>query len=257
MTLTRAWGVVLMAAVIAGGCATGGGDDVVIGERSDARTRAKAHTELAAGYYELGNMGVALDELKTAIKADSDYARAYDVQGLVFMELRENDKAESSFERALRLAPNDPGVLHNYGWFLCQTGREKESIPHFMKAIAQPLYQAPAKSYAAAGQCSLKLKNDKDATEFFNRALRLDPNNLVALPAYAEMNYRLGRMQDARAMIGRYNKLVPPTAASLWLALRIERRIGDRAAEASYAVQLRQRFQGSKEYQNLVQGKFE
>ena len=251
-----AWGLVLMAAVIAGGCVTTG-DDVIIGEKSDARTRARAHTELAAGYYQLGNMGVALEELKTAIRVDSDYAQAYDVQGLVFMALRENAKAESSFDRALRLAPDDPGILHNYGWFLCQTGREKESISRFMKAIAQPLYQTPAKSYAAAGQCSFKMNNDKDAAEFFNRALRLDPNNLVALPAYAEMNYRLGRMQEARALIGRYNKLVPPSAASLWLALRIERRIGDRSAEASYAVQLRQRFQGSNEYQNLVQGKFE
>lgn len=251
-----AWGLVLMAAVIAAGCVTTG-DDVIIGEKSDARTRAKAHTDLAAGYYQLGNMGVALEELKTAIRVDSDYAQAYDVQGLVFMALRENSKAEDSFDRAMRLAPDDPGILHNYGWFLCQTGREKESISRFMKAIAQPLYQTPARSYAAAGQCSFKMKNDKDAAEFFNRALRLDPNNVVALAAFADMDYRLGRLQEARALIGRYNQLVPPSAASLWLALRIERRIGNRSAEASYAAQLRQRFQGSPEYQNLVQGKFE
>ena len=41
--------------------------------------------------------------------------------GLVYMQLKENSRAEESFERALRLSPNDADINHNYGWFLCQT----------------------------------------------------------------------------------------------------------------------------------------
>ena len=33
------------------------------GNESDARNRARIHTELAAGYFELGNIGVALEEV--------------------------------------------------------------------------------------------------------------------------------------------------------------------------------------------------
>ena len=61
----------------------------------------------------------------------------------------------------------------------------------------------------------------------------------------------------ARTLIGRFNKLIEPTAESLWLALRVERKLGDKSAEAGHATQLRRRFSGSKEYQDLLKGEFE
>jgi len=54
-----------------------------------------------------------------------------------------------------------------------------------------------------------------------------------------------------------FNKLVEPSAESLWLALRIERKLGDTATEMSLATQLRRRFPGSREYQALVKGIYE
>lgn len=233
----------------------------IIGERADARSRAKAHTDLAAAYYEAGNMGVALEEIRYALAADANYSPAYNVQGLVYMDLKDNAAAQRSFDRALQLTPNDPDLLHNYGWFLCQTGRDAESVQYFLKAIGAPLYRAPAKSYAAAGQCTLRRASDPkaldQAAEYFERALRLDPNNVVALLAYAELQYRRDRLREAQALVARFNKLVEPTAASLWLALRIERRLGDRPAETALATQLRRRYPNSAEYRDFLQGKFE
>src|SRR5439155_98792 len=84
-----------------------------------ARERARIHTELAGSYYQRGNLGVALAEARTAIAADSSYAPAYNVLGLVYSDLRENGEAEGAFERSLRLNPNDPDANHNYAWFLC------------------------------------------------------------------------------------------------------------------------------------------
>ena len=79
--------------------------------------------------------------------------------GLVYMDLRENELAAQSLERALRLAPNDADINHNYGVFLCQTQREPDSIRYFMQAIKNPLYSAPWRSYSAAGVCTLRTKN--------------------------------------------------------------------------------------------------
>jgi len=59
---------------------------------TDELSRARIHTELAAGYMELGNYGVSLQEAGEALKANPDYAPAYSVLGLVYMELRD-DKA--------------------------------------------------------------------------------------------------------------------------------------------------------------------
>lgn len=94
----------------------------------DPRASAKAHGELAAGYIEVGNFSVALDEAKVAVDTDATYAPAHSILGLVHMELRDQVQAQQSFERALRLDEKDPDINHNYGWFLCQTGREREAV---------------------------------------------------------------------------------------------------------------------------------
>ena len=229
----------------------------VVGEVGDPRNRARAHTELAAAYFERGSMAVALEELRVATEADSSYAPAHGMLGLVYMDLKENRLAEESFERALRLSPNDPDINHNYAWFLCNTGRDKDSIRYFAQALRNPLYPTPWRSYSAAGVCSLKAGNVKDAEEFFQRALKLEPDERSSLIKLGEIRYRQGQMDEARRLVSRYNKLSTPNAESLWLALRIERKMGERVAEQSYANQLRRRFPGSDEYRALQRGQYD
>src|SRR4029079_19656394 len=45
--------------------------------------RADLHTDLGAGYYERGQMDIALEELNEAVKIDPNYAKAYNIYGLV------------------------------------------------------------------------------------------------------------------------------------------------------------------------------
>jgi len=265
-------GALLLAAVIAGCASTDGGgsaprpdggvqspdsDTSLVGEVRDARTRAKAHADLAGAYYELGNLGVALEEARISIQADPSYAPAYNVLGLVNMELKDNAGADANFRRGLQLAPQDPDLNHNYGWFLCQSGREEQSIQWFLNAIRNPLYQTPAKSFAAAGRCVVK-RNPTEAATYFDRALRLDPNSLQALLPYADLLYQRGQLQEAKVLVARFNRLVPDgTPESLWLGVRIERKLGDRLAEATLANQLRRRYAGSTEYQALQRGDYD
>ncbi len=227
------------------------------GEVSDPRNRAKVHAELAALYYGRGNMAVALEELRIAASADANYPLTYSLFGLVYMELRENRLAEENFQRALRLSPNDPDINHNYGRFLCQTGRENDSIKYFLQAVRNPLYPAPWRSYSAAGQCSLRKDNIKEAEEFFLRALRQEPDDPSSLLYLGQIRYRQGSLEEARKLVSRFNKIVTPTSESLWLALRVERKLGERIAESSYANQLRRRFANSREYQLLQRGEYD
>jgi len=229
----------------------------IVGEVGDPRNRARVHTELAAAYYERGNMAVALEELRLATEADSSYALAHSMVGLVYAELKETSKADDSFQRALRLSPSDPEINHAYGVFLCQSGREKESIGYFLQAIRNPLYGAPARSYAAAGMCSVRMKNTKDAEEFFVRALKLDADEPAALLQLGQIRYRQGNMDDARKLVSRHLKLASPSPESLWLAVKVERKSGERTAEQGYANQLRRRFPGSPEYQALQRGNYD
>jgi type IV pilus assembly protein PilF len=232
----------------------------IIGEVGEPRNRARLHTELASLYYSAGNLGVALEELRTAAAADSSYAPIHGMFGLVYMQLKETNRAEESFERALRLSPNDADINHNYGWFLCQTGREPASIKYFLHAVRNPLYPTPWRSYSAAGVCTLRTDGaakQKDAEAYFERALRLEPDEPTSLLNLAQIRYRQGSVDEARKLVARHNKVAALSSESLWLALRIERKLGERVAEQSYANQLRRRFPQSREFQALQRGQYD
>jgi type IV pilus assembly protein PilF len=258
--------VALFAAMLAG-CQSmtggGGGAEPTIestelrGEAGEPRNRAKIHTELASLYYQRRNYPVALEELRIATAADANYAPAYSLYGLLYMDLKENQLAQTNFERALRLSPTDPDINHNFGLFLCQTGRENDSLKYFMQAVRNPLYPTPWRSYSTAGVCAMRKDNLKDAEGYFIQALRQEPNDPNSLLALGQIRYRQGNLEEARRLVGRYNRLVDPTSESLWLALRIERKAGERVAESSFSNQLRRRFQTSREYQLLQRGEYD
>lgn len=257
--------VVLVTVIFMAGCATGkwGADrsaEQPMSQQiatSDTRQRAKVHTELGALYMQRGNMGVALEEARKALSADATYAPAYNLMGLVYMQLREDRDAEKNFEQALALAPSDAETNNSFGWFLCQTGREQRSIQYFHAAIKSPLYATPAMPYTNAGICSMRLKDDKAAEDYFIKALRLDGNNDRALYFLADITYRQGRLGAARQYLADLHRVIEPNQESLWLAVRIEHKLGDREAEARFVAQLRRKFPGTPELQKQMQGQYE
>lgn len=237
------------------GCGTPSGGEQATPEqyRSRASASAKVHTELAGMYYERAQMGIALGEIDMALQADPNYAPAYNVRGLIHMALREHKEAEDDFQQSLRLDRNDSQAHNNYGWFLCERGKEKESIPHFMAALKNPLYATPEIAYLNAGKCSRKAGNDRDAEEFLQRALQVQPGLPQALLAMAELNFDNGDYAAAKKyFVGFSERSDSLTAEQLWLAVRIQRKAGDRNAEASYGMQLRKRFPDARETRLLM-----
>jgi type IV pilus assembly protein PilF len=227
-------------------------------QQADARTRAELHTQLGAGYYELRNYAVALEELNEALRADPNHGPAYNMIGLVYMALREDAAAEQNFMHALRLNPLDSDANNNYGWFLCQRQRHAEGIKHFMSAVKNPLNHNPDKSFDNAGLCARASGDNAGATQYFERALGVQPAQPQALYQLAELAFQRGDTAAAKDFLTRLNRTGSTfSAEALWLALRIERRLGDREAEASYGLQLRRNFPDSREAQALLNRQYE
>jgi type IV pilus assembly protein PilF len=200
-------------------------------EDTDAQSRARIHSELAAGYLELGNYGVALQEATEALKSDPNFVAAHNVLGLAYMELRDDKSAEASFQRALRINSLDSDSNNNYGWFLCQRKREKDSIKYFLDALRNPLYTTPEKSWVNAGLCARQSGDQKNAEEYFQRAVKLRPNQSQALQNLADMAYGRRDFVGAKTYLSRVQRDAGlPSAEFLWLALRVERQLGDRNA---------------------------
>jgi type IV pilus assembly protein PilF len=248
--------LVLIVSLLAG-CASSGGGSAGTPQRDTTRAQASAriHTELASAYYERTQYAVALQEIGVALQVDPDYAPAYTVRALVRMALREDEQADADFRRSLQLDSSNSETHNNYGWFLCQRGRAKESIKRFQEALKNPLYETPETAYANLGVCSKKAGLMKEAESNLQRALILRPGMPEALFGLADWSYDSGDYAGAKSYFLRFSQVSPDlTAEQLWLAVRIERKMRDRNSEASYTLQLRKRFPESRETQLLSQG---
>lgn len=252
----------LAAAVFVTGCASSPGaaapgEAPVLSDQTDGQRRARIRLQLAVGYYEQRQMGVALDEIRQALAADPAFAEAYVMRALIYMDMGEGKLAEENFVQAIKLSPNNPDFNNNYGWFLCQNGKEKESIAYFDAALKNRTYQSPGKALNNAGICSMKLKNKAAAERYFSQAFQYDPGNPTTNSNLARIYYEQGDYERARFYIGRVMKSDVMTADVLWLAIKIERKLGDRTAESSLATQLRRRHGGSAEFAAYQRGAFD
>jgi type IV pilus assembly protein PilF len=223
---------------------------------SEARRRAQIRLELATGYYQQRNYAQALEELRTAVAADPTHAQSYGLLGLVYMDLGDRQRAEENFQRALRIAPDDSELLNNYGWYLCQTDRPRESIAQFQAALKDPLYATPARPLHNAGICSMRAGDAAGAEAYFQRSFQIDPRNPVAMYHLGELYLKRGDVDRARFMSQRLLQSYPASAETLWLAIRVDRKAGDRDSLASLSAQLRRQFPASREANLLQRGAF-
>ena len=218
------------------------------------KDRAAVHVELGAGYYERGQMDVALEELNEAATLDPTNPRVYNIYGLVYAMLGDNPKAEQNFQRALALAPQDSDIRHNWGWYLCSNDRPREAIPEFELALRNPLYRTPEIALVNAGRCSVAVGDLVGAESYFKRAQARTPNNAAAAYGLALLAYRAGRLDEARGWTRRLTQQSAPTPEALYLGMCIERKTGDRGAEVSYISQLRNRYPDSAEAKSVATG---
>ncbi len=218
-----------------------------------AQKSAKIHTELAAEYLHRGQYRVAIEEVNGALNAVPRYAPAFNVQGLINMELNENHEAMISFQKAIRNAPKDPEINNNYGWFLCERFPEKmaQAIAHFKIALEDPLYETPEKSYANLGICELKRSNHSEALDYFHHALLINSDFSPAIVGLIEIDFKNGDLAAAKERLADLMRHSQPTPESLWLAIRIERAEGNRLEEDSYTFQLLKHFPESTEAMSL------
>ncbi|MBK9246015.1 MAG: type IV pilus biogenesis/stability protein PilW [Burkholderiales bacterium] len=255
--------VAMLLAALAAGCKTTtttvAGVEVPVAAKSEAdpRKRAEIRTDLASSYYRDGRLGVALEEAQRAVQSDSRYAPAHGLLGLIYMEIGDRSEAEASFARALRLEPENSGILNNYGWFLCQSGRERESVEYFQRAAANRLYATPALAMRNAGVCLLKINDVEGGERALRRALELDASDPVTKFELARMYLRRNQPERANFYYGLLDPVSRASAPGLWLGLRIARANGDIRRERELAGQLRERFPDSAEAAALRRGAFD
>jgi type IV pilus assembly protein PilF len=217
-------------------------------DQTSAQKRAQTRLELASGYFSRGQNDAALDELKQAMAAQPDNPDAYNLRGLIYANMGDPALAEASFKRTLELAPHDGDAMHNYGWFLCQQKRYAEAQAEFRQALAQPQYRAQVRTLLASGVCEANAQHWKEAEQTLLKAYELDPRSPVTAANLSEVLYHEGQYERARFYIGRVNgNPEQRNAQTLWLAARIEHKLGNAAAMDEFGRLLHEKYPQSPE----------
>ncbi|MBK6321130.1 type IV pilus biogenesis/stability protein PilW [Candidatus Aalborgicola defluviihabitans] len=244
------------------GCATNAtgvassGDFVTESDESDSHKRARLRLELAAAYFDKGQATDALDHLKQSIAADPNLFEAYNLRGLIYMRLNDLPLADESFRRALVINPKAASVQHNYGWMLCQQSRYPEAMQMFANALGNPTYGDRAKTWMAQGLCQQRGGQMADAENSLLRSYELDAGNPITAYNLSLILYQRGEFVRSQFYVRRLNNSELANSESLWLGIKVERRLENREAMAQLSSQLKKRFPQSREFSALERGAF-
>ena len=241
--------------------ATGDGasaaESVSASDETDVRRRARIRLELAANYMQMGQMAVALEEVRQALATDPSYADAYHLRGLVYMAMPDLALAESSLRRAQAMKPADPDIMHNYGWLQCQRQQYEQAHQQFERALAVPNYAARSKTLMSQGLCYQMAGRVADAEKALLRAYEIDAGNPVVGYQLASILLARGEARRAQFYIRRVNNSEYANAESLWLGVKVERALGDSVAMRQLGDQMHKRFPEAKQTLAFERGAFD
>ena len=227
-------------------------DDDQTGEagrlKSDAESPAKVYVSLAVEYMKQGRQDIALQKIKQGVRVDPRNSNAHNVMALIYQRLQKYNLAEKHFRQSIKIDRHNFYALNAYGSFLCGRKRYADAYEQFDNAVKNPLNPRKDIALANAGICAIGENKRRVAETYLRKALRVNPRHSPALAHMAEISYDHGDYASARNYLKRYRSVARHTAKTLWVGVRTEHKLGDRAAEAKYRTQLRNRFPDSKEF---------
>ena len=149
----------------------------------DQQEIARVRTSLAAQYIRKNELDTAQRQLEKAFAADSRYAPAYDMMGVLLQQegSRINlEKADQYFKKAIALDKDFEQAHNNYGVYLSQMKRYSEAAAQFEVAGAALGYEGRIGALENLGRTYLQLGDRSAASKAFLRALDGNRNSIIA-----------------------------------------------------------------------------
>jgi type IV pilus assembly protein PilF len=206
--------------------------------------------QLALGYLSKGDHAGARQNLNKAMEVNSRSPELHDVWALLYQKEQEFGEAESHYKQALTYDPSFTRGRSNYGLFLLRQGRYEEAYQQFSKGTEDLGYPKRAELFYRVGISALKLNKSIEAESAFTRAAVLNPRLSFAYLELAELAYGRDDYPRTKQLLNEYNNTKRgPSSRGLWLGVRLERSLGNKDAEASQGLALRNLFPDSRENQ--------
>ena len=237
----------VLVVAVAGGCIST--TESVFTEEASPQKALDKRVALARQYIGQGNWEAAKRNLQLASDIDPDNAGVYEAFALVYQSTGEYELAEESFKKSIKLDPKLSRARNNYAAFLFSQERYEEAEKQLDYVVKDTLYSGRPRAFVNLGLCRQKLFNPQGAEEAFVRALAMDRTNRIALLEVSSIRFDAGDFKTAGSYYDTYKRVArQQSARGLWLGIRLAQATGDRDAEGSYMLALRNIYPDSAEY---------
>jgi type IV pilus assembly protein PilF len=245
--MARRAALAIVLGVLLAGCITERGS--VYTNPPSPEEAMRQRVELARSYIGQGNWEDAKRNLKIAVELDDREPEVYEAFALVYQSTGEFELAEENFRKAISLDRDFSRARNNYAAFLFGQERFAEAETQLDLVVKDTLYEARPQAFVNLGLCRRALDKPELAEQAFARALAMDRQNRIALLELAQLRLDAGDYARAADYYTGYRAAVRrQSARGLWLGIRLAQATGDRDAEGSYALALRNLYPDSPEY---------
>ena len=217
---------------------------------------ASFNMTLGAQYLKQNNLGQAIAKLEKAVEQQPTLALAHTYLAFAYERYGETEKAALHYNKAVKLDPNDPIALNNFGTFLCRQNDIRTSLQYFERAAENRRYQTPDAAMTNAGICAKKIPDYEIADKYFRDAIRMNPKNAKAHYHLTDVNLELDRLDIANDFFKTYASMLPATkenAEFLYLAYRLNKAMNNYDQAGQYSLQLQQKFPSSAQAKELLE----
>ncbi|MCB9360979.1 MAG: tetratricopeptide repeat protein [Flavobacteriales bacterium] len=145
-------------------------------------------------FYEKQDTAKAISSLITAVEQESNYYEAYIQLGILHFK-QDNELAKGYFKNALRIKPNSPEALYNYGLWCQEHGDYNEAIETYHKILEIKPFREALFNLGYIHQEYLKVY--EEAINFYTQAIASDKNYFEAYYNRGLCHEKLGNLGQA------------------------------------------------------------
>lgn len=208
----------------------------------DYEKAAQLNIELGLEYLKQGQVSRAKRKFVHAKELAPQLSEVHYSYGYFLEHVGEIKEAEKFYQKAISLNPKGAIEQNSYGAFLCRQGNYAKGEKAFQQALKDVNDENTAEIYENAGFCAKQIPDSAKAKDYFEKALRHDPDRPAVLLELGIIAYQANNLEQAKAYHTHLMKLSAPTARSLLLGSELAKKMGETDKSASYEMMLKSQF---------------
>lgn len=168
-------------------------------------------------HWKMGRINEAKEDFLESVKLEEGNADAYFNLGLIYFDESDFEPARRYLQRAVSINPCDGQFLTELGHLYLELGREKEALQLFGRATKNSP-DDPQVDFHLGHYFLYKKNKPEKAVKYYDRGLKKDPQDQLALADLAVAHWAVGNRQKTmgiRSVLQAQSQLLPYTVSRL------------------------------------------